>query len=25
MKTQHVGTFAFTGDLPKIAQYTGRI
>jgi len=25
MKTQHVGTFAFTGDLSKIAQYTGRI
>jgi hypothetical protein len=25
MKTQHVGTFAFTGDLTKIAQYTGRI
>jgi len=25
MKTQHVGTYAFTGDLPKIAQYTGRI
>lgn len=25
MITQHVGTYAFTGNLPKIAQHTGRI
>ena len=25
MKTQHVGTFAFSGNMPKIAELTGRI
>jgi hypothetical protein len=25
MKTQHIGTYAFTGDMPKIAELTGRI
>jgi len=25
MKTQHVGTYAFTGDMPKIAQLTGSL
>ena len=25
MKTQHIGTYAFTGDMPKVAQYTGRL
>ena len=25
MKTQHVGTYAFTGDLPKIAALTGNL
>lgn len=25
MKTQHVGTYAFTGDMPKIAAITGSI
>jgi hypothetical protein len=25
MKNQHIGTYAFTGDLPKIAQYTGTL
>ena len=25
MKTNHVGTYAFAGDLPKIAQYTGNL
>lgn len=25
MRTQHVGTYAFTGDLPKIANLTGQI
>lgn len=25
MKNQHIGTYAFTGDLPKIAQMTGTL
>jgi hypothetical protein len=25
MKTQHIGTYAFTGDMPRIAELTGRI
>ena len=25
MKTQHIGTYAFTGDMPKVAQFTGRL
>ncbi len=25
MKTQHIGTYAFTGDMPKVAQYTGKL
>jgi hypothetical protein len=25
MKTQHIGTYAFTGNLPKIAELTGRL
>jgi hypothetical protein len=25
MKTQHVGTYAFTGDMPAVANYTGRL
>lgn len=25
MKTQHIGTYAFTGDLPKIAELTGNL
>jgi hypothetical protein len=25
MKTQHVGTYAFTGNMPKIAELTGRL
>jgi len=25
MRTQHIGTYAFTGDMPKVAQYTGRL
>jgi hypothetical protein len=25
MRTQHVGTYAFEGDLPKIAQFTGKL
>ena len=25
MKTQHVGTYAFTGDMPKIAEITGNL
>ena len=25
MKTQHIGTYAFTGNMPKIAQYTGKL
>lgn len=25
MKTQHVGTYAFTGNMPRIAELTGRI
>lgn len=25
MKTQHIGTYAFTGNMPRIAELTGRI
>lgn len=25
MRTQHVGTYAFTGDMPAVANYTGRL
>lgn len=25
IKTQHIGTYAFTGDMPAIAQYTGKL
>jgi hypothetical protein len=25
MKTQHVGTYAFTGNMPAVAQYTGKL
>lgn len=25
MKTQHIGTYAFTGNMPKIAEHTGRL
>jgi hypothetical protein len=25
MKTQHVGTYAFTGNMPAVANYTGRL
>jgi hypothetical protein len=25
MKTQHVGTYAFTGNMPSVAQYTGKL
>lgn len=25
IKTQHVGTYAFTGDMPAIAQFTGKL
>jgi hypothetical protein len=25
MKSQHVGTYAFTGNMPKIAEHTGRL
>jgi hypothetical protein len=25
MKTQHIGTYAFTGNMPAIAQYTGKL
>ena len=25
MKTQHIGTYAFTGNMSKIAEYTGRL
>ena len=25
MKTQHIGTYAFTGNLPKIAEWTGKL
>lgn len=25
MKTQHIGTYAFTGNLPKVAELTGRL
>ena len=25
MKTQHIGTYAFTGNMPSVAQFTGRL
>ena len=25
MKTQHIGTYAFTGNMPAVAQYTGKL
>jgi len=25
MKTQHIGTYAFTGNMPAVANYTGRL
>lgn len=25
MRTQHIGTYPFTGNLPKIAEYTGKL
>jgi len=25
MRTQHIGTYAFTGNMPAVAQYTGRL
>jgi len=25
MKTQHIGSYAFTGDMPSVAQYTGKL
>lgn len=25
MRTQHIGTYAFTGNMPKIAEYTGNL
>ena len=25
VKTQHIGTYAFTGNMPAVAQYTGRL
>jgi hypothetical protein len=25
MKTQHIGTYAFTGNMPSVAQYTGKL
>lgn len=25
MKTQHIGTYAFTGNLPKVAEWTGKL
>ena len=25
MKTQHIGTYAFTGNMPKVAEHTGRL
>ena len=25
MKTQHIGSYAFTGNMPAVAQYTGRL
>ena len=25
MKSQHIGTYAFTGNMPAVAQYTGRL
>lgn len=25
MRTQHIGTYAFTGNMPRIAEYTGRL
>jgi hypothetical protein len=25
MKTQHIGTYAFTGNMPKVAEFTGKL
>jgi hypothetical protein len=25
MKTQHIGTYAFSGNMPAVAQYTGKL
>jgi hypothetical protein len=25
MKTQHIGTYAFSGNMPKVAELTGRL
>ena len=25
MKTQHVGSYAFTGNMPAVANFTGRL
>ena len=25
MKTQHIGTYAFTGNMPAVAQFTGKL
>jgi hypothetical protein len=25
MRTQHIGTYAFTGNMPAVAQYTGKL
>jgi hypothetical protein len=25
MKLQHIGTYAFTGNMPAVAQYTGKL
>jgi len=25
MKTQHVGSYAFTGDMPAVANYAGKL
>jgi hypothetical protein len=25
MRTQHIGTYAFTGDMPAVANYTGKL
>jgi len=25
MKTQHIGTYAFTGNMPKVAELTGKL
>jgi len=25
MKTQHIGTYAFSGNMPAVANFTGRL